>query len=158
MRRIEGESTSNGDEEGLQLADNTAGIISTLSVPLQCNNIHPSIMLTITPWLYWSKCCTQRNHTGNKPQSQHQDIGKHIFDFRGLLEPSVSTMWALRDYTATNGATRVVPGSHKWNRYRSPDYALETVPAVMPAGQQFLLMGRVFEGYAQHVLNQKTRE
>ena len=29
---------------------------------------------------------------GAKAQSLHQDGGKHIFDFRGLLEPSVSTM------------------------------------------------------------------
>ena len=74
---------------------------------------------------------------GAKSQSIHQDCGKHIFDFRGMLEPSASTMWALRDYTATNGATRCIPGSHLWRSTRHATYA-ETVPAIMPAGSCFL--------------------
>eukprot|EP00729_Bicosta_minor_P007619 gene7619-3642_t len=41
---------------------------------------------------------------------------------QGLMEPSISSMWALREYTATNGATRVVPGSHTWPRYRAPEH------------------------------------
>ena len=28
----------------------------------------------------------------------------------GMLEPSVTTIWALRDVTEENGATRVIPG------------------------------------------------
>ena len=59
---------------------------------------------------------------GGQPQSLHQDCGKHIFDFRGTLEPSVSCMWALVDYTETNGATRMVPGSHRWPNNRVPTY------------------------------------
>ena len=33
-------------------------------------------------------------------------------------EFSVSAMWAISDFTAENGATRVIPGSHQWERNR----------------------------------------
>jgi ectoine hydroxylase-related dioxygenase (phytanoyl-CoA dioxygenase family) len=82
---------------------------------------------------------------GGRPQSMHQDSGKHLFDFRGMLEPSVGTIWALRDYTATNGATRCVPGSHLWRKNRVPDFE-ETVPAVMPAGSCFLFQAGCWHG------------
>src|SRR3954447_8887550 len=45
-----------------------------------------------------------------------------------------NSMWALTDFTEANGATRVIPGSHKADR--SPDYGTpyESVPAEMPKG------------------------
>ena len=90
-------------------------------------------------------------NAGAKAQSLHQDIGKHIYDFRGLLEPSVSTMWALRDFTPTNGATRVVPGSHTWGKFRTAEVE-ETVPAVMPAGSVL-----VFSAHTWHMVRVKSQ-
>jgi len=34
----------------------------------------------------------------------------------------VNTMWALDDFTEANGATRLVPGSHRWGE-RTPGRA-----------------------------------
>ena len=49
-------------------------------------------------------------------------------------------MLALVDFRAENGATRVVPGSHRWERGRRPE-PHEIVDAVIPAGGAVLYLG-----------------
>merc|ERR1719498_784485 len=34
--------------------------------------------------------------------------------FAAGLEPELHSMWSFTDFTEENGATRVIPGSHKW--------------------------------------------
>lgn len=58
------------------------------------------------------------------------------------IEPQFSTMWALTDFTAENGATRVVPGSNKWDDERRAT-ADEKTQATMPAGSVLLYSGSV---------------
>lgn len=61
-----------------------------------------------------------------------------------------NTMWALTDFTADNGATRVVPGSHR--AARSPDPAGDpeaeagAIPAAMPAGSVLVWHGSLWHG------------
>jgi len=61
------------------------------------------------------------------------------------VEPQFNTIWALTDFTAENGATRVVPGSVDWpdDRKAEPD---EICQAVMRAGSVLLYTGSVFHG------------
>ncbi len=54
--------------------------------------------------------------------------------------------WMLVDFTEDNGATRVVPGSHKWNRLPAPGEKVETIPAVGPAGTALIFDGRLWHG------------
>ena len=50
-------------------------------------------------------------------------------------------MWALSDFTAENGATRVVPGSHRFLRaWHRPDLS-RCVQAVMPKGSALFYLG-----------------
>ncbi len=49
---------------------------------------------------------------------------------------------ALTDFTATNGATRVVPGSHLWASDRQPTES-EVCQAIMPKGSSLLYSGNV---------------
>jgi ectoine hydroxylase-related dioxygenase (phytanoyl-CoA dioxygenase family) len=56
-----------------------------------------------------------------------------------------NSMWALTDFTEANGATRLVPGSH---RKPNPDYggAYETIAAEMPRGSVLLWDGALWHG------------
>ena len=81
-------------------------------------------------------------HPGSQAQPLHRDRlawGKHI---PKPIEPQFNTLWALTDFTAENGATRCVPGSHKWDwdRRAEPD---EMAQAEMAAGSVFLYTGSV---------------
>jgi ectoine hydroxylase-related dioxygenase (phytanoyl-CoA dioxygenase family) len=57
-----------------------------------------------------------------------------------------NTMWALTDFTEANGATRVIPGSHRADR--SPDLtrSYETVPAEMAKGSVLVWHGSLWHG------------
>jgi ectoine hydroxylase-related dioxygenase (phytanoyl-CoA dioxygenase family) len=56
-----------------------------------------------------------------------------------------NSMWALTDFTDANGATRLVPGSHK---KPNPDYggAYETIPGEMRAGDVLIWDGSLWHG------------
>ncbi|MGD9891932.1 MAG: phytanoyl-CoA dioxygenase family protein [Dehalococcoidia bacterium] len=81
---------------------------------------------------------------GEKAQSLHRDDG--IYPIRlPHDELVVNTMWALDDFTEANGATHVIPGSHRWVD-RRPDAGMPATRAVMPAGSVMFFLGSVFHG------------
>jgi ectoine hydroxylase-related dioxygenase (phytanoyl-CoA dioxygenase family) len=57
-----------------------------------------------------------------------------------------NTMWALTDFTEANGATRIIPGSHR--RDHDPDYGrpYDSVPAEMPQGSVLVWHGSLWHG------------
>ena len=57
----------------------------------------------------------------------------------------VQLMLAMTEFTAENGATLVIPGSHHWDDERPPSYA-ESVPAEMSAGSALIFLGGVYHG------------
>ena len=61
------------------------------------------------------------------------------------IEPQFNTIFALNDFTAENGATQVVPGSHLWDWERKPEPD-QITQAVMPAGSVLMYSGSVFHG------------
>jgi ectoine hydroxylase-related dioxygenase (phytanoyl-CoA dioxygenase family) len=64
---------------------------------------------------------------------------------RPHAELVVNVMWPLEDFTIANGATRIVPGSHRWTE-RQPGPDTDTVAIEMPAGTALLYLGSVWHG------------
>jgi ectoine hydroxylase-related dioxygenase (phytanoyl-CoA dioxygenase family) len=58
---------------------------------------------------------------------------------------SAASIWALDEFTSSNGATVVVPGSHTWGQDRVPEPA-EAKPVVMPAGSVVFFLGTLWHG------------
>ncbi|HBQ97865.1 MULTISPECIES: phytanoyl-CoA dioxygenase family protein [unclassified Roseofilum] len=66
----------------------------------------------------------------------------------------INMMWMLSDFTEENGATLMVPGSHKLQPQQAikgqaipvPEEAPEPIPAVAPAGTAMVFDGRLWHG------------
>jgi ectoine hydroxylase-related dioxygenase (phytanoyl-CoA dioxygenase family) len=56
-----------------------------------------------------------------------------------------ATIWAIDAFTAHNGATQVVPGSHVWDDERRPQPE-EAIPCVMPEGSVVFFVGTLWHG------------
>jgi len=80
---------------------------------------------------------------GEKAQVLHTDDGIYPLP-RPHPEVVLNSMWALDDFTEANGATRVVPGSHKWTDRRPTED--ETVKVTMPAGSVLFISGNLWHG------------
>lgn len=81
---------------------------------------------------------------GEYGQSLHRDDG--TYPFRHPCPPSViNTIWAIDAFTRDNGATRVIPGSHRWSDEFTPLEA-EAIPATMPSGSVLLIDGALVHG------------
>lgn len=77
---------------------------------------------------------------GSTAQILHRDEDIWIHLPRPHKEVEVATMTALVDFTAENGATLIVPGSHRWDRDRQPQPE-EIKAAIMPAGASVIYLG-----------------
>jgi len=82
---------------------------------------------------------------GEPAQPIHVDDGVYAFP-RPHPDLVCNTMWALSDFTEETGATRVVPGSNRWDRDPDPTVSYETVPLEMPAGSIAFVVGSCYHG------------
>jgi ectoine hydroxylase-related dioxygenase (phytanoyl-CoA dioxygenase family) len=83
---------------------------------------------------------------GGLPMALHADqvhIPLHCWGEAPLM---ANVLWMLDDFTETNGATRVVPGSHTRHALPGPDAEDEAVPVEGPAGTALVFEGRLWHG------------
>ena len=114
---------------------------------------HP-LVLDVGERSLWPKKTTFQLHLSQSiaigPQSPAQHLHRDhwcfdFFPFPRDVDVEVSTIWALNDFSEVNGATRVVPDSHRTpddRRYEPAD----TVPAEMPRGSVVLYLGSTVHG------------
>jgi len=83
---------------------------------------------------------------GEPAQPIHRDQWAFdFFPFPSGYEVQCNTLWAMTDFTAANGATRLVPGSHRLEDRREFAEA-DTEPAEMPAGSVLFYTGALYHG------------
>jgi ectoine hydroxylase-related dioxygenase (phytanoyl-CoA dioxygenase family) len=83
---------------------------------------------------------------GEPAQPVHRDQWAFdFFPFPKGHEVQCNTIWALTDFTEENGATRVIPGSHRYDDKLQLSVA-DTVPAEMEAGSILFYTGALYHG------------
>ncbi len=92
---------------------------------------------------------------GESPQPIHADD-----QVIGLARPHpavvCNSMWAMTDFTEANGATRIVPGSHKdpnWPVYG--DSEIDSIPAEMERGSVLVWHGSLWHGGGANVTDER---
>ena len=78
-------------------------------------------------------------HAGETPQGWHFDDGGCMVP-RPRAMHGVSAIWALDDFTVENGATQVIPGSHRWDE-SAVAQSDDAVSICMSAGSMLVLAG-----------------
>lgn len=87
---------------------------------------------------------------GETDQPLHRDeLAWDFFPFPTDYDIQCNTIWAMTDFTAENGATRVLPGTHKLGpKVTASEAALQSEldRAEMTRGSCFFYTGKVFHG------------
>ncbi len=103
--------------------------------------LHPRVLAVaervLDPELLLSSLSAITLAPGQDAQPLHEDTQRIPLP-RPRAPIALNAMWALSDFTEANGATRIVPGSHRFDA--PPRYGAEhpTVAAEMPAGSILL--------------------
>lgn len=91
---------------------------------------------------------------GNAAQPLHRDL-ENSPPFVGMgpsgPEAMINFLIALTDFTAENGATRVIPGSNHWPNFADRGDPSMTIPAEMRAGDCLFISGKTVHGGGANV-------
>jgi ectoine hydroxylase-related dioxygenase (phytanoyl-CoA dioxygenase family) len=125
--------------------------------------VHPLVLGTTEGIL--AKASTYQLHLtqvisvypGETEQPLHQDQGCDGYPFPPDYDIQCNTIWAMTDFTAANGATRVLPGSHVLPSGTTASRAGEgrqLVQAEMTRGSVLFYSGKVWHGAAANTTDQ----
>ena len=87
---------------------------------------------------------------GETKQILHRDRGLWGGYISRKIETQFAVVWAATDFTFENGATQLVPGSHKWDAKREP-VEDEIAYAEMKKGSVLIYTGSVLHGGGDNI-------
>ena len=87
---------------------------------------------------------------GETKQILHRDRGLWGGYISRKIETQFAVVWAATDFTFENGATQLVPGSHKWDAKREP-LEDEIAYAEMKKGSALIYTGSVLHGGGDNI-------
>ena len=93
---------------------------------------------------------------GARDQVLHRE--EDLYPYFPVPRPNLilASMWAITDFTADNGGTMIVPGSHRWSADRAAEPS-EIVRAEMPAGSVLFWLGGTLHGAGANVTDDDWR-
>lgn len=94
--------------------------------------------------------CTQAISIGPGEAAQFMHRDEELWPFPKCYEVTAIVMWTLTDFTRENGATRIIPHSHRWPRDRMPEPG-EAAYAEAPAGSAIIWLGGTMHGGGANV-------
>ncbi|MFG1793300.1 phytanoyl-CoA dioxygenase family protein [Nocardia sp. NPDC049149] len=127
----------------------TQRVYSVLNKTRSCDRIadHPRILALLDrlflPNYLLSMLQAINILPGEQAQMLHTDDGFYPIP-RPREALGAATIWAIDDFTADNGATDIIPGSHRW-AHRMPEDD-EREPVVMQAGSCVFFLGTLWHG------------
>lgn len=135
-----------------QRTDHVTGIAGksrTFAIDVMC---HP-LLLAVCDEVLLPSCARYQLNLGHvldrgpgaEAQLLHRDEAVWCDVPKPHPELQVASLIALVDFTEENGATRLVPGSHRWPRDRVAEPS-ESVAAEMPAGAAAIYLGSTIHG------------
>ena len=93
---------------------------------------------------------------GARDQILHRE--EDLYDYWTPPRPNLilASMWAISEFTASNGGTQIVPGSHRWdaNRVAQPH---EIVRAELPPGAVLFWLGGTLHGGGANLTEDEWR-
>lgn len=130
----------------------TQRLYATFEKTLVCNDLvdHPLVLNILdqlfNPNYLLSQLQVINILPGEAQQPLHYDDA--IYDVPRPRKPlGAATIFAIDDFTEENGATVMIPGSHKWgNEQPKPQDDAAQVPVVMPAGSMLFFLGTLWHG------------
>lgn len=109
---------------------------------------HPRIMAiadrVLMPNFLLSTSQSIRLHPGEAAQAWHTDDAFYRHPRPRDLTLALSVIWAIDAFTEDNGATQIIPGSHRWSDEHPDDREHVSMPAVMPAGSAIIFDGALW--------------
>jgi ectoine hydroxylase-related dioxygenase (phytanoyl-CoA dioxygenase family) len=133
------------------LGENTRRIFNLLArdatfakVPLH-PNVLPLVQRVLDDQCLLSSLTAIEMNPGQRSQPLHADDGSIALP-RPHIPVVCVAIWALTDFTARNGATRLVPGSHRSERRPAKGEQADYIEATMPAGSVLVYDGAMWHG------------
>jgi len=109
---------------------------------------HPDVLALVDrvllPNYLLSTMQSIRLHPGEAAQSWHTDDAFYLTPRPRARPLAITVVWAIEDFTADNGATELIPGSHRWGTEHPDTQTFEAVAAVMPAGSALVFDAALF--------------
>jgi ectoine hydroxylase-related dioxygenase (phytanoyl-CoA dioxygenase family) len=131
--------------------ERTQRIYSVLGKTRACDRLvdHPRVLALLDrlflPNYLLSQLQVININPGEAAQLLHPDDAIYPVP-RPRAPLGAATMWAIDPFTDDNGATVVLPGSHRWGTDRRPGDDDTRVTAVMPPGSCVFFVGTLWHG------------
>ena len=158
------EDTAFGADDFLGVRTRRTGSLIARSVAARELVAHPTVLSVAGDYLsHASKFQLHLTQVisigpGSPAQALHRDeLAWDFFPFPADYQVQCNTLWAMSDYTAEMGATRVVPGSHLLG-HNEKFTQEDSLPAEMERGSVLLYNGKIYHGGGANTTTDKVRQ